>query len=66
MWKRANIPPVNDVSILLKDLLESFNRDNMHKKKGNTVETAHLEFQKALDEVPHERIIPGSGEMALL
>lgn len=63
MWKRANIPPVNGSSA---SLVGVFNRDGMHKDMGNTVETAHLDFQKALDEVPHERILPGSGEMALL
>lgn len=51
---------------VLFHLLQSFNRDDMHRDKGNTVETAHSDFQKALDEVPHERILLGSGEMALL
>lgn len=35
----------------------------MHREKGNTVGTAHWDYQNALGEVPHERVLPGSGKM---
>lgn len=51
--------------VVLSHLIEFFNGDNMCKGKGNTVDTAHLDFQKAFDKVPYEGLLPGSGEKAL-
>lgn len=46
--------------------MEFFNGDNMCRDKWNTVETAYLDFQKAFDKVPQERLLPGEWEKAML
>lgn len=52
--------------VVLPHLMEFFNGDNMCRDKRNTEETAYLDFQKAFDKVPQERLLPGEWEKAML
>uniref|UniRef100_K7GG65 Reverse transcriptase domain-containing protein n=1 Tax=Pelodiscus sinensis TaxID=13735 RepID=K7GG65_PELSI len=41
----------------LTNLLEFFEGDNKHADKGDPVDIVYLDFQKAFDKVPHQRLL---------